>query len=52
MKNSKKTIYRRITENIQNKIGNFKDGKLTKEKLNDQLTLNIVSLCKFIQKNE
>ena len=52
MKNSKKTIYRRITENIQNKITNFKEGKTTKDKLNDQLTLNIVSLIKFIQKNE
>ena len=51
MKN-KKTIYRRLTENIQNKISNFKEGKLTKDKLNDQLTLNIVSLIKFIQKNE
>ena len=51
MKN-KKTIYRRLTENIQNKISNFKEGKLTKAKLNDQLTLNIVSLIKFIQKNE
>ena len=51
MKN-KKTIYRRLTENIQNKITNFKEGKLTKDKLNDQLTLNIVSLIKFIQKNE
>ena len=51
MKN-KKTIYRRLTENIQNKISNFKEGKTTKDKLNDQLTLNIVSLIKFIQKNE
>ncbi len=51
MKN-KKTIYRRLTENIQNKITNFKEGKTTKDKLNDQLTLNIVSLIKFIQKNE
>ena len=51
MKN-KKTIYRRLTENIQNEISNFKEGKLTKDKLNDQLTLNIVSLIKFIQKNE
>ena len=51
MKN-KKTIYRRLTENIQNKISNFKEGKITKDKLNDQLTLNIVSLIKFIQKNE
>ena len=49
---NKKTIYRRLTENIQNKISNFKEGKLTKDKLNDQLTLNIVSLIKFIQKNE
>ena len=51
MKN-KKTIYRRLTENIQNKITNFKEGKTTKDKLNEQLTLNIVSLIKFIQKNE
>ncbi len=49
---NKKTIYRRLTENIQNKICNFKEGKTTKDKLNDQLTLNIVSLIKFIQKNE
>ena len=51
MKN-KKTIYRRLTENIQNKISNFKEGKSTKNHLNEQLIINICSLCRFLQKRK
>jgi len=45
-------IYRRLTENIQNKMSKYKEGKSTKSRLNDQLTINICSLCRFLQKRE
>ena len=47
-----KKIYRRLTENIQNKITKYKEGKSTKDHLNDQLIINISSLCRFLQKRE
>ena len=43
-------IYRRLTMNIQNKMAKFKEGKSTKDRLNNQLIINISSLCKFIKK--
>ena len=36
--------------NIQNKMAKFKEGKSTKDRLNNQLIINISSLCKFIKK--
>ena len=45
-------IYRKLTINMQNKMAKFKDGKSTKNRLNDQLIINISSLCKFLRKNE
>ena len=45
-------IYRKLTINMQNKMAKFKDGKSTKDRLNDQLILNISSLCKFLRKKE
>ena len=45
-------IYRKLTINMQNKMAKFKDGKSTKNRLNDQLLINISSLCKFLRKNE
>ena len=45
-------IYRRLTENIQNKMAKYKEGKSNKDSLNSQLILNIASLCKFFQKRE
>lgn len=47
-----KKIYRRLTMNIQNKISKFKEGKSTRDHLNDQLTINICSLCRFLKKRE
>ena len=47
-----KKIYQRLTENIQNKISNFKEGKSTKDHLNEQLIINICSLCRFLQKRK
>ena len=49
--NSEK-IYRRLTENIQNKMAKYKEGKSTKDSLNDQLIINISSLCRFLRKRE
>ena len=51
-KSEQKRIYQRLTENIQNKISNFKEGKSTKNHLNEQLTINICSLCRFLQKRK
>ena len=45
-------IYRRLTENIQNKMAKYKEGKSTKDSLNDQLIINISSLCRFLRKRE
>jgi len=45
-------IYRRLTENIQNKMAKYKEGKSTKDSLNDQLIINISSLCRFLSKRE
>ena len=45
-------IYRRLTENIQNKMSKYKEGKSTKDRLNDQLIINISSLCRFLTKRE
>ena len=45
-------IYRKLTINMQNKMAKFKDGKSTKDRLNDQLILNISSLCRFLRKKE
>ena len=45
-------IYRRLTENIQNKMAKYKEGKSTKDSLNDQLIINIASLCRFLRKRE
>jgi hypothetical protein len=45
-------IYRRLTENIQNKMAKYKEGRSTKDSLNDQLILNIASLCRFLRKRE
>ena len=47
-----KKIYRRLTENIQNKMAKYKEGKSTKDSLNDQLIINISSLCRFLSKRE
>ena len=51
-KSEQKRIYQRLTENIQNKISNFKEGKSTKNHLNEQLIINICSLCRFLQKRK
>lgn len=45
-------IYRRLTENIQNKMAKYKEGRSTKDSLNDQLIINISSLCRFLSKRE
>ena len=45
-------IYRRLTENIQNKMAKYKEGRSTKDSLNDQLIINISSLCRFLRKRE
>lgn len=45
-------IYRRLTINIQNKMAKYKEGRSTKDSLNDQLILNISSLCRFLRKRE
>ena len=45
-------IYRKLTINIQNKMAKFKEGRSTKDRLNDQLVLNISSLCRFLRKKE
>jgi hypothetical protein len=45
-------IYRRLTENIQNKMAKYKEGRSTKDSLNDQLVINISSLCRFLRKRE
>ena len=45
-------IYRKLTINMQNKIAKFKEGRSTKDRLNDQLVLNISSLCRFLRKKE
>ena len=45
-------IYRKLTINIQNKMAKFKEGRSTKNRLNDQLVLNISSLCRFLRKKE
>ena len=45
-------IYRRLTENIQNKMAKYKEGKSTKDSLNDQLIISISSLCRFWRKRE
>ena len=50
MENDK--IYRKLTINIQNKMAKFKEGRSTKDRLNDQLVLNISSLCRFLRKKE
>ena len=47
-----KKIYRRLTENIQNKITKFKEGKSNRDHMNDQLILNISSLCRFLHKRD
>ena len=45
-------IYRKLTINMQNKMAKFKEGRSTKDRLNDQLILNISSLCRFLRKKE
>ena len=45
-------IYRKLTIIMQNKIAKFKEGRSTKDRLNDQLVLNISSLCRFLRKKE
>ena len=45
-------IYRRLTENIQNKMSKYKEGKSSKDRLNDQLIINISSLCRFLTKRK
>ena len=45
-------IYHRLTENIQNKMAKYKEGRSTKDSLNDQLIINISSLCRFLRKRE
>ena len=50
MNNNK--IYRKLTIKIQNKIAKFKEGRSTKSRLNEQLVLNISSLCRFLRKKE
>ena len=52
MKMDSEKIYRRLTENIQNKMAKYKEGKSTKDRLNDQLIINISSLCRFLRKRE
>lgn len=45
-------IYRRLTINMQNKMAKYKEGRSTKNSLNDQLIINISSLCRFLRKRE
>ena len=45
-------IYRKLTINMQNKMAKFKEGRSTKSRLNDQLIINISSLCRFLRKKE
>ena len=33
-------------------MAKFKEGRSTKDRLNDQLVLNISSLCRFLRKKE
>ena len=45
-------LYRKLTENIKNKMAKYKEGRSNKDSLNSQLILNISSLCRFFQKRE
>ena len=37
---------------MQNKMAKFKEGHSNKDRLNDQLILNMSSLCRFLRKKE
>jgi hypothetical protein len=47
-----KSIYTKLTYNIEKNISRFKEGKLTSSKLEEQLIINISSLCNFLNKRE
>ena len=51
-KEKNEKIYRRLTMNLQNKMSKFREGRSTKDRLNNQLIITISSLCKFLRKNE
>ena len=45
-----KQIYTKITYNIEKRIGQYKDGKITANTLNENLLLNLSSLCRFLKR--
>ena len=47
-----KQIYTKITYNIEKRIGQYKDGKITANTLNENLLLNLSSLCRFLKNRE
>ena len=47
-----KSIYTKLTYNIEKNISRFKEGKLNSATLEEQLIINISSLCNFLNKRE
>lgn len=47
-----KTIYTKITYNIEKRIGQYREGKITSNTLNEQLIINLSSLCRFLKNRE
>lgn len=47
-----KTIYTKITYNIEKRISQFREGKITSTALNEQLLINLSSLCRFLKNRE
>lgn len=47
-----KSIYTKLTYNIEKCISKFKQGKLNASSLEEQLLINISSLCNLLQKRE
>ena len=47
-----KSIYTKLTYNIEKNISRFKEGKLNSSTLEEQLIINISSLCNFLNKRE
>lgn len=47
-----KNIYTKLTYNIERKISQFQTGKIVANQLNEQLLLNVTSLCRFLKNRE